>query len=62
MIANATKARTGLFFRKAIIIISLMAKLSRLFASPISMKTETMKTETLTSFQHAFPSIAQLDA
>jgi hypothetical protein len=40
MIAIATSAHTGRFFRKAIVIISLMAKLYRLFASPFSMRTK----------------------
>ena len=57
MIANATTAHTGLFFRKAIVIISLMAKLNRLFVSPFSMRTKT-----LTGFQHACLSRARLDA
>jgi hypothetical protein len=37
-IANATTAHRGLFLREAIVIISLMAKLSRLFASPFSTR------------------------
>ena len=57
MIANATNAHTGLFFSKAIVIISLMAKLNRLFASPFSMRTKT-----LTGLQHTCLSRARFDS
>ena len=56
MIANATKAHEGLLFRRATVIVSLMAKLNRLFTSPLSMWTKA-----LTGLQHACLSKARLD-